>query len=68
MRFSRATHSSTLSPGLTAASSGAMPAMEIDYGLAPAEKAASLSWTDRVHQAAAVTPWLGRGCPCCIGW
>jgi dipeptidyl aminopeptidase/acylaminoacyl peptidase len=46
---------------------GTMPAMEIDYGLTPATKT-SASWDTRTPQTATATPWLGRGCPCCIGW
>jgi dipeptidyl aminopeptidase/acylaminoacyl peptidase len=46
---------------------GPMPAAEIDHGLTPAPKTSSLSWNDRLPPAAAI-PWLGRGCPCCIGW
>jgi dipeptidyl aminopeptidase/acylaminoacyl peptidase len=50
---------------------GAMPPMEIDYGLTPGTKT-SASWdTRRVEPGALATgvePWLGRGCPCCIGW
>lgn len=46
---------------------GAMPAMEIDYGVAPPTKT-SASWDDRYPLATAYEPWLGRGCPCCIGW
>jgi dipeptidyl aminopeptidase/acylaminoacyl peptidase len=46
---------------------GAMPAMEIDYGLTPATKT-SASWDTRAPQTIPATPWLGRGCPCCIGW
>jgi dipeptidyl aminopeptidase/acylaminoacyl peptidase len=46
---------------------GAMPALEIDYGLTPATKT-SASWDNRVPPTATATPWLGRGCPCCIGW
>lgn len=46
---------------------GPMPALEIEYGLAPAPKTSSLGWDDRAPQTA-FTPWLGRGCPCCIGW
>ena len=48
---------------------GAMPAMEIDYGIpAPPKTTSSLGWDDRAPQASAQSPWLGRGCPCCIGW
>jgi hypothetical protein len=47
---------------------GAMPAMELDYGMTPATKT-SASWDDRrPTDVAAYEPWLGRGCPCCIGW
>jgi len=50
---------------------GAMPPMEIDYGLTPAAKT-SANWDNRRGEPAAfatgVQPWLGRGCPCCIGW
>jgi dipeptidyl aminopeptidase/acylaminoacyl peptidase len=47
---------------------GAMPAMDIEYGLpAAAPKTSALGWDDRAPLAAA-EPWLGRGCPCCIGW
>jgi dipeptidyl aminopeptidase/acylaminoacyl peptidase len=42
---------------------GAMPAMEIDYGINPAAaKTTSVGWDS------ATTAWIGRGCPCCIGW
>jgi dienelactone hydrolase len=51
---------------------GPMPAMELDYGLpAPAtEKTGRASWDTRTQPAATGTllPWMGRGCPCCIGW
>ncbi len=48
---------------------GKMLPMEIDYGLpAPATKTSSAGWDDRVPLAAKQDPWLGRGCPCCIGW
>jgi dipeptidyl aminopeptidase/acylaminoacyl peptidase len=46
---------------------GTMPALEIDYGLTPATKT-SASWDTRAPQTPTATPWLGRGCPCCIGW
>jgi dipeptidyl aminopeptidase/acylaminoacyl peptidase len=50
---------------------GAMPPMEIDYGLTPGTKS-SASWDTRRGEpgalATGVEPWLGRGCPCCIGW
>jgi hypothetical protein len=53
---------------------GPMPPMELDYGLpaAPA-KSSSASWDSRERPAAnaavgASLPWMGRGCPCCIGW
>jgi dipeptidyl aminopeptidase/acylaminoacyl peptidase len=46
---------------------GAMPALEIDYGLTPPAKT-SASWDTRAPQTPTATPWLGRGCPCCIGW
>ncbi|MSU79125.1 MAG: S9 family peptidase [Gemmataceae bacterium] len=48
---------------------GAMPAMDLDYGLTVPAKA-SASWDTRTPQTATAgfTPWLGRGCPCCIGW
>jgi dipeptidyl aminopeptidase/acylaminoacyl peptidase len=49
---------------------GAMPAMEIDYGLTPAAKT-SLNWDTRGEPSRVsgrFEPWLGRGCPCCIGW
>jgi dipeptidyl aminopeptidase/acylaminoacyl peptidase len=45
---------------------GTMPAMEIDYGLTPAKTSAS--WDNRAAPTATATPWLGRRCPCCIGW
>lgn len=50
---------------------GAMPPMEIDYGLTPALKTSSAGWDDRSvpsRVSGRVDPWLGRGCPCCIGW
>jgi fermentation-respiration switch protein FrsA (DUF1100 family) len=47
---------------------GTMPALEIDYGLTPPPKTSRLNWDDRRSPTAAATPWLGRGCPCCIGW
>jgi hypothetical protein len=49
---------------------GAMPAPEVEYGLpAPAKKSANAGWDDRATVAATTAePWLGRGCPCCIGW
>ena len=47
---------------------GAMPPPEIDYGLTPATKTSSLGWDTRTPQTTTTTPWLGRGCPCCIGW
>ena len=56
---------------------GSPPPYEIDYGFGPATKTSSASW----HQAplragaerwsldeGAQTHWVGRGCPCCIGW
>ena len=54
---------------------GAMPALEIDYGLTPATKTGA-SWDDRGEPSRGepsrvsgrLEPWLGRGCPCCIGW
>ena len=46
---------------------GKMPAMEIDYGL-PAPTKTSASWDDRAPLSVSHEPWLGRGCPCCIGW
>ena len=50
---------------------GAMPPMEIDYGLTPAAKT-SASWDNRIGEPSRVSGlvdlWLGRGCPCCIGW
>ena len=45
---------------------GAMPPMEIDYGLTPAAKTSSAGWDTR-ERALTAPPWLGRGCPCCIG-
>jgi dipeptidyl aminopeptidase/acylaminoacyl peptidase len=51
---------------------GAMPAMEIDYGITPATKTSSAGWDNRRGEPGAFAtgglPWLGRGCPCCIGW
>jgi dipeptidyl aminopeptidase/acylaminoacyl peptidase len=58
---------------------GAMPALQIDYGLtAPATKTSNAGWDTRNPAGepsrvsdrfpATQTPWLGRGCPCCIGW
>jgi dipeptidyl aminopeptidase/acylaminoacyl peptidase len=48
---------------------GKMPAMELDYGLKAApQKTSSLGWNDRAPMAVRHEPWLGRGCPCCIGW
>lgn len=53
---------------------GKMPPMEIDYGLpAPATKTSNAGWDDRRNEPDALAtvrsePWLGRGCPCCIGW
>ncbi len=48
---------------------GAMPPMDLDYGLTMPAKT-SQSWDTRTPQTATAgfTPWLGRGCPCCIGW
>ncbi len=49
---------------------GAMPPMEVDYGLTPAAKT-SLNWDTRGEPSRASSRadfWLGRGCPCCIGW
>jgi dipeptidyl aminopeptidase/acylaminoacyl peptidase len=46
---------------------GPMPPLEIDYGLTPAAKTSNAGWDDRAP-ALTTTPWLGRGCPCCIGW
>jgi dienelactone hydrolase len=49
---------------------GAMPAMEIDYRLTPAEKKTA-SWNERGEPSRVngrVEAWLGRGYPCCIGW
>ena len=50
---------------------GPMPAMDLDYGLTVPAKA-SASWDTRTPQTAtastSTSPWLGRGCPCCIGW
>jgi dipeptidyl aminopeptidase/acylaminoacyl peptidase len=46
---------------------GAMPAREIDYGLTPATKTSSAGWDSR-ERLTTTAPWLGRGCPCCIGW
>ena len=48
---------------------GAMPAMDIEYGL-PAAPTKTSSWDNRrdESEALATGPWLGRGCPCCIGW
>lgn len=58
---------------------GAPPAHEIEYGLPGASKTASgrASWHDLPLRVQAERPWteeahafhwLGRGCPCCIGW
>lgn len=47
---------------------GAMPPMEIDYGVPAPAKTSSLGWDNRAPQSARNEPWLGRGCPCCIGW
>ncbi|MBM4070354.1 MAG: S9 family peptidase [Planctomycetes bacterium] len=54
---------------------GKAPPLEIDYGL---EKASpSAGWRDRPQRLAdrllaedrsGHVPWLGRACPCCIGW
>ena len=55
---------------------GAMPPLELDYGIVPA-KSSDMGWNDRPMREGAPTrasdrvphePWLGRGCPCCIGW
>jgi dipeptidyl aminopeptidase/acylaminoacyl peptidase len=46
---------------------GAMPALEIDYGLTAPTKTSSAGW-DRPERIMATTQWGGRGCPCCIGW
>jgi hypothetical protein len=55
---------------------GKMPAMDIDYGLTPAK--AETGWNTRPMReldqprapasGSSYEPWLGRGCPCCIGW
>ena len=47
---------------------GAMPPLEIDYGLTSAAKTSSAGWDERQGMTRTGTPWLGRGCPCCIGW
>jgi dipeptidyl aminopeptidase/acylaminoacyl peptidase len=46
---------------------GAMPALEVDYGLTPATKTAIAGWDTR-ETATASRAQRGRGCPCCIGW
>ena len=47
---------------------GKMPPMELDYGLTqPEPRTSSLGWDTR-PLSARQEPWLGRGCPCCIGW
>ncbi|MBI2805936.1 MAG: S9 family peptidase [Planctomycetes bacterium] len=57
---------------------GKMPARDIDYGFPrPAPKTTNMSWDTRrrisgpgasATEVRGLTPWLGRGCPCCIGW
>src|SRR5262245_53348245 len=52
---------------------GNPPPYELDYGLTPpATKSSSSSWDSRFDQpraqATGEVHWLGRGCPCCIGW
>jgi dipeptidyl aminopeptidase/acylaminoacyl peptidase len=46
---------------------GAMPPMDLEYNLVPSSKIGA-SWDDRRPESLASEPWLGRGCPCCIGW
>jgi len=53
---------------------GKMPPLEIDYGLELPATKTSFNWDDRGGEPSRVSgrlpyePWLGRGCPCCIGW
>jgi dipeptidyl aminopeptidase/acylaminoacyl peptidase len=47
---------------------GAMPPLDLDYGVTRAAKTSSIGWNDRAPLATQHEPWLGRGCPCCIGW
>jgi dipeptidyl aminopeptidase/acylaminoacyl peptidase len=50
---------------------GPMPPLELDYGLTPAAKTTSMNWDTRGEPSRVsgrVEAWLGRGCPCCIGW
>ncbi|MBI3411677.1 MAG: S9 family peptidase [Planctomycetes bacterium] len=52
---------------------GAPPPYELDYNSYGGSKSASWRHTpmremDRGTLVEASIPWLGRGCPCCIGW
>jgi dipeptidyl aminopeptidase/acylaminoacyl peptidase len=48
---------------------GAMPPLDLDYGLAPSPKTTSAGWNDRVSATEATCQHAGfeRGCPACIG-
>jgi dipeptidyl aminopeptidase/acylaminoacyl peptidase len=48
---------------------GAPPPYELDYGLSAPTKSASASWRrPPLGESQTSFQWLGRGCPCCIGW
>jgi dipeptidyl aminopeptidase/acylaminoacyl peptidase len=46
---------------------GAMPPMELNYGLPTPSKNAASGWDTR-QLTSANAYWPLRGCPCCIGW
>jgi dipeptidyl aminopeptidase/acylaminoacyl peptidase len=48
---------------------GAMPPLDLDYGLAPSPKTASAGWNDRAPatEATCQHALFERGCPACIG-